>query len=162
MFDHQQYYRYVNKKIEDFYTGRNGVDDVALGRIFNSVKTNSKSINKTADMRLFQSTQAVNSSEEIPHEYVTMERVFSARTFTKSAMVVLPTRPKIGFNIFVTDEHGSWKFYPLIVHRNGNKIMGLEENLKCDVPNAIFGLRYVDPAKGWVIHQDLSLKPSTS
>lgn len=150
--------KYINKKIEDFYTDSNGVTDTELGQLFNKVKYSSRNINPTIDMGLFRSTLSVNSSDEIPYENVTEERVFSARTFNKPAMVVLPHRPKEGFNIFVSDEHGSWKFYPLIVHRNGNKIMGLEENLKCDVPNAVFGLKYINSAMGWVIHQDLSLK----
>ena len=95
------------------------------------------------------------SGDEVAYEHVKEERVYYIDTLTQRGILVLPHRPRIGFQLTVSDRFASWMYYPLIIHRNGNPIMGIEENVTCDVPNAIFVLEYMNPVFGWRIHQQL-------
>ena len=95
----------------------------------------------------------LNSGDEVAYEYVKDEGKYYVDTSDKPAMLVLPPRPRPGFRLTVVDHYGSWKFYPLTVHRNGNLIMGGEEHLRCDVPNMVFSLIYAPETRlGWVVH----------
>jgi hypothetical protein len=47
-----------------------------------------------------------------------------------------------------------------VIHRNGNKIMGMEEHLTCDLKNQVFALVYTTTATGWVVTQDLKINKS--
>lgn len=97
----------------------------------------------------------LNSGDEYAYEYVEAERSYYIDTQYQKGMLVLPPNPKPGFKIIVTDYFGSWMYYPLIVHRNGKKIMGMEEHMTCDVPHMIFGLVYTETEYGWVVTQNL-------
>lgn len=98
----------------------------------------------------------LSSGDEYAYEYVENERTYHIDTHNQKGMLVLPPNPTPGFKIIVGDYCGSWIYYPLIVHRNGKKIMGLEENMTCDVPNMVFGLLYTETEYGWIVTQDLS------
>jgi hypothetical protein len=74
----------------------------------------------------------------------------------QKGMLVLPPNPRDGFKLIVSDYFGSWIYHPLIIHRNGKPIMGLEEHMTCDAPNMIFALIYTNTTAGWVVSQNLS------
>jgi hypothetical protein len=78
-------------------------------------------------------------------------------SFTKASMFVLPHNPKLGKTYYFTDKNSSTKWYPTIIHRNGNLIMGYSENLTCDVPNIAFKIVFVGGYIGWKIESDLSI-----
>ena len=98
----------------------------------------------------------INSGDEYAYEYVEHERSYYVDTNTQKGMLVLPPNPRDGFKLIVSDYFGSWIYHPLIIHRNGNLIMGLEEHMTCDVPNMIFALIYTNTSAGWVVSQNLS------
>lgn len=94
----------------------------------------------------------INSGDEVSYEYVSDEGRYFVDTSHQKGMLVLPHRPKPGFKVTVVDHHGSWIFYPLVIHRNGNDIMGLSENLVCDEPNMMFSLVFAPETKlGWIV-----------
>jgi hypothetical protein len=47
-------------------------------------------------------------------------------TTDQSCVLVLPAKPHDGFKIIVQDKFSSWEASPLVIHRNGNKIMGMD------------------------------------
>lgn len=98
----------------------------------------------------------VTSGDECSYEYVENERTYFVDTWNQRGVLVLPPRPRDGFKIIVSDRFGSWVAHPLVVHRNGNPIMGLEEHMTCDVPNMVFALVYTNTPTGWVVTQNLS------
>lgn len=98
----------------------------------------------------------VHSGDEYAYEYVEHERSYYVDTNMQKGMLVLPPNPRDGFKLIVSDYFGSWIYHPLIIHRNGNLIMGLEEHMTCDVPNMIFALIYTNTTAGWVVSQNLS------
>lgn len=63
--------------------------------------------------------------------------------------LTLPSNPSPGDAIGVMDVYGTFATNGLTVDRNGSKIMGLAENLVCDVNDAAFQLIYTGSAKGW-------------
>jgi hypothetical protein len=98
----------------------------------------------------------INSGDEYAYEYVEHERSYYVDTNMQKGMLVLPANPRDGFKIIISDYFGSWIWHPLIVHRNGKPIMGLDEHMTCDVPNMIFALVYTNTLAGWVVTQNLS------
>jgi len=97
----------------------------------------------------------VESGDEYDYTYVVDGGSYSANTFMKKGVLVLPTKPHVGFQIFVSDQFGSWKWYPLMIHRNGQRIMGIEENMECDMEYAVFKMIYVNPSIGWKVEDGL-------
>jgi hypothetical protein len=98
----------------------------------------------------------INSGDEYAYEYVTHERAYFVDTFDQKGMLVLPPNPMSGMKIVVSDYYGSWQAHPLIVHRNGQKIMGIEENMECDEPFSIFAMTFApETGLGWVVHQNV-------
>jgi hypothetical protein len=81
-------------------------------------------------------------------------------TTDQSCVLVLPAKPHDGFKIIVQDKFSSWEASPLVIHRNGNKIMGMEEHLTCDLKNQVFALVYTTTSAGWVVTQDLKINKS--
>jgi len=98
----------------------------------------------------------IYSGDEYAYEYVEHERSYYVDTNMQKGMLVLPPNPRDGFKLIVSDYFGSWIYHPLIIHRNGKPIMGLEEHMTCDVPNMIFALIYTNTTAGWVVSQNLS------
>jgi hypothetical protein len=72
-------------------------------------------------------------------------------TSTAPVTVTLPASPSIGDNITFIDYIGSFGTNNLTFNRNGKLIMGLEENLIIDVPNAANFLIYSGLSVGWKI-----------
>lgn len=98
----------------------------------------------------------VNSGDEYAYEYVEHEQSYYVDTNMQKGMLVLPPNPRDGFKIIVSDYFGSWIYHPLIIHRNGKPIMGINENMTCDAPNSIFALIYTNTSSGWVVTQNLT------
>lgn len=104
----------------------------------------------------------IGSGDEYAYEYVKNEGAYFINTINQKGILVLPPQPVLNFKIIVSDHYGSWKYYPLIIHRNGHRIMGSEENMICDIPNAIFALEFIaDPNVGWVVHHNLTTNTNT-
>jgi hypothetical protein len=95
----------------------------------------------------------LKSGDEIAYEYVINEGLYAIDTNLQKGILVLPHIVKIGFKIYISDVYGSWKYYPLEIHRNGHRIMFREENMICDVPHAYFTLTYKNPIIGWEVGQ---------
>lgn len=96
----------------------------------------------------------LNSGDEIAYEHVEEEKIYYIDTTNQRGVLVLPHKPRIGFKLTISDRYGQWLYYPLIIHRNGAPIMGIEEHMTCDEPNSIFVMEYVNPVFGWKIHQN--------
>jgi hypothetical protein len=62
--------------------------------------------------------------------------------------ITLPANPLAGWEVSITIGDS---FINTIVARNGQKLMGLEEDLTIDVPNVTVTLYYVDATLGWRI-----------
>jgi hypothetical protein len=98
----------------------------------------------------------INSGDEYAYEYVEHEKSYYVDTHMQKGMLVLPPNPRDGFKIIVSDHFGSWIWHPLVIHRNGKPIMGIDEHMTCDVPNMVFALVYTNTPAGWVVTQNLS------
>jgi hypothetical protein len=98
----------------------------------------------------------VQSGDEYAYEYVEHEKTYFIDTWAQKGMLVLPSKPRDGFKIIVSDRFGSWKAHHLVVHRNGSDIEGLSEHLVCDHPNAVFSLTFTTTRLGWVVGQNLT------
>lgn len=97
------------------------------------------------------SSPKVESGEEIECLAVKNNAHYSFDVFNKKAIVVLPTNPIKNFTVSFSDQTGSTRAFPVIIHRNGNKIMGENEHMICDVPNSIFRLTFVGGYMGWFV-----------
>lgn len=104
----------------------------------------------------------IYSGDEYAYEYVDHEKNYFVDTNMQKGMLVLPPNPKDGFKIIVSDYFGSWMYHPLVIHRNGKPIMGLEEHMTCDAPNSVFALVYTNTSAGWVVTQNLSTTELTN
>jgi len=98
----------------------------------------------------------ITSGDEYSYEYVEHEKSYYVDTNMQKGMLVLPTNPRDGFKIIVSDYFGSWIYHPLVIHRNGKPIMGMDEHMTCDAPNMVFALVYTNTSAGWVVTQNLS------
>lgn len=66
--------------------------------------------------------------------------------------LVLPPTPAISDQpINVMHVGGSINANPITIDRNGKPIMGLNEDMTIDTPNASFGLAFCDDTRGWRI-----------
>lgn len=63
--------------------------------------------------------------------------------------LTLPSTPSPGDYVLITVKN----FTNTVVSRNGNKIMGLDENLTIDVENSSLRLQYFDATNGWWLVQ---------
>ena len=69
-------------------------------------------------------------------------------TQSGSFTLTLPSSPSAGDVVSILDGTGHFGTNPLIVGRNGSKIMGLEENLELNINLASVSLRYFSPTFG--------------
>ena len=99
---------------------------------------------------------SVDSGEEV---YITVRSGdrYTFKAYDKSAKFVLPAKPEFGDEIYFNDAHGSVKWYPITIHRNGNLIMGEKEHMKCDVPNICFRMVFVGGYIGWKVTPDYTI-----
>lgn len=65
--------------------------------------------------------------------------------------VTLPASPAAGWRVTVYDYAGTWHTNNLTVGRNAQNIMGVAQDLRCDVRFARVTLVFVDATRGWVI-----------
>lgn len=65
--------------------------------------------------------------------------------------LTLPANPAVGDTIGVIDVASSFGAAPLTIARNGQKIMGLAENMTCSTNGLAFELVYQGAAYGWRI-----------
>ncbi len=98
-----------------------------------------------------------DSSDDVVYEHIVEERMYALDTTKRKGIIVLPSQPKIGFRALVSDRHNTWLYNPLIVHRNGNKLAGLEENMICDEPQSMFVCEFKNKKDGWIVHQNFKL-----
>lgn len=66
-----------------------------------------------------------------------------------SFTITLPASPSVNDKVGIADLAGTFDSYNLNVARNGNKIMGVAENLTLDVQNASVVLTYSGATYGW-------------
>ncbi len=98
-----------------------------------------------------------DSSDDVVYENIEEERMYALDTRLRKGIIVLPHNPKIGFRALISDRHNTWVYNPLVVHRNGNKLAGLEENMTCDMPNGMFVCEFKNKKDGWIVHQNFKL-----
>lgn len=65
--------------------------------------------------------------------------------------ILLPANPLPNYKVQLGDYTGNFLTVNVTVARNGNKILGLDENLILNVSNAIITLEYVNVSKGWMV-----------
>lgn len=65
--------------------------------------------------------------------------------------LTLPPTPSLGDTVFICDLAGTFDTYNLTIGRNGEKIMGLSEDMTVSTENASFSLVYSDSTYGWRI-----------
>jgi hypothetical protein len=66
-------------------------------------------------------------------------------TFT----LTLPVAPAVNDRIRIADLAGTWSISPVLLARNGNKIMGLSEDYSLNVRNASVDIIYTGATYGW-------------
>lgn len=79
------------------------------------------------------------------------EYIFISTTGTSSVVITLPEVPKIGDQVTFVDLYGTFGTNNLIFDRNGNRIMGLEEDLTIDIDHAANSLIFSGELNGWKI-----------
>lgn len=72
-------------------------------------------------------------------------------TTSAAFTVTLPASPAAGARVALFDAFGTWGEKPPTVARNGQRIMGLLENMVLDVQYLSLELVFVNSARGWVI-----------
>lgn len=70
-------------------------------------------------------------------------------TSNQQQTINLPADPVLGDTIAISDGVGNWENLPCVVNRNGQKIMGLNQNIILNVSNQTVYLTFADSAKGW-------------
>lgn len=68
--------------------------------------------------------------------------------------VTLAASPSIGDEIIIIDVAGTFSAYNLTIDRNGNKILGQEDNFVCDVDDLWLRLVYTGATNGWRVSID--------
>jgi hypothetical protein len=98
-----------------------------------------------------------NSASGISWGSIVMDTTASANSGyfvnTSSGVVTLtlPASPSMGDIIKVSDITGTFNTNNCIIAGNGNKIMGLLEDLTCDIDNLCIELIYSNATNGWKI-----------
>jgi hypothetical protein len=67
--------------------------------------------------------------------------------------ITLPSSPSLGNIILFVDAIGNFHNRPIQIKRNGEVIMGLDEDMYVNARYAAFGLVYYDTTYGWRIHE---------
>lgn len=68
-----------------------------------------------------------------------------------TSTATLPASPSAGHKVMFADMAGTFNANKLTLSRNGNKIMGIAEDMDVSVQYAAFGLVYSDATNGWRI-----------
>ena len=72
-------------------------------------------------------------------------------TQSSSFTITLPATPSIGTKVGIADRNRTFDTNVLVVNRNGETLMGLAENMECNIQDASFILRYDGGDIGWRI-----------
>ena len=80
----------------------------------------------------------------------TLDGIF-ADTSAGSFTVTLPATPSVGNQVYFMDITSSFGLNALTIARNSEYIMGLDEDMLVNTPNASFRLIYTGAANGWRI-----------
>ena len=76
---------------------------------------------------------------------------YMANTSGGAFTITLPGSPSANDRVVISDYGGTFDTYNLTVGRNGNKIMGLSEDLVLNLPDVTVTLDYIDATQGWRI-----------
>lgn len=78
-------------------------------------------------------------------------QVIGIDTSTTTRTVTLPVNPTTGDWVSFYDAQGTWEKNNPVIARNGQRIMGKDEDLTVDIKGDCFTLTYLNEARGWVI-----------
>lgn len=103
------------------------------------------------------SRKYVDDRDIAHHTWVKKSAAYTAKAWDRLAVdttaapvtVTLPLTPTAGQQIDFVDAAGTFKTNALTVARNGQKIMGLAEDMTVDKRYVSFGLVFVDATNGW-------------
>jgi hypothetical protein len=73
-----------------------------------------------------------------------------ADTSVGSFSITLPSTPAMGDMVRISDYSASFDINPLTVFRNGNKILGISDDLSVDIKNHAVVLVFANANSGWV------------
>jgi hypothetical protein len=76
---------------------------------------------------------------------------YFVNTSSNEVIITLPSSASIGDTIKISDVSGSFFENKCTIARNGHTIMGLAENLDCDINNLCIELVYSNMTNGWRI-----------
>jgi len=79
------------------------------------------------------------------------DEIYCDTTAIASFTVDMPLNPVLGDTIRIVNMTNSFAYNHLFIGRNGQRIMGLEQNLTVDI-NRSFALKFSDSSYGWVIY----------
>jgi len=75
-----------------------------------------------------------------------------ADTSSSAFSITLPAAPSVGDSIEIIDASGTHQTNNLTVSRNGKNILGLAQDLICDIENARLKLTYYNATEGWKVN----------
>jgi hypothetical protein len=76
-------------------------------------------------------------------------KAYFVNTSAAAITMTLPSAPSMGDIVRIFDAYNSFDTYNLIVDRNGNPIMGANDNLTVNTEGAAFELVYYNATQGW-------------
>jgi hypothetical protein len=74
---------------------------------------------------------------------------YFANTTAGSFTITLPATPALNARVYIADVAGTFGTNNLVVARNGEKIMGLSENMNLNIANASVTFAYSNATFGW-------------
>lgn len=75
--------------------------------------------------------------------------IYGINTATSAVTVTLPADPKVGTWVKLYDEAANWHRINATVARNGQKIMGLSENMALNIQGDNVKLQFIGGEIGW-------------
>jgi len=96
--------------------------------------------------------QAVNSITKTSNYTVQNGESILADTSGGSFTITLPASPSAGDTVEFIDASGTHQTNNLTVSRNGENILGLAEDLTCDIENGRWKMTYYDSTEGWKVN----------